>query len=401
MAFRGEEPTPKRLRTEMGSGERFIKLNMANYDRRVQDYSDEDLVKIFEIGLKIKESVVLSVNPKIVEDALNTEMQPVHDSVARMEKQLNDGVRRVKEEVSEEVKIQFGRFTGDVVDLKKDVSNHITDIARNLTNRVDTVAEKVQPLGVLNSSIGASVVEIKTQLQRDLTGSEMRLTEKLDECKGKVDSISKSLEKPSNKGFRAERNVKQILERHLQHLNYTFKDTAKTPGKADIEVETPKGHKIIIEVKARQSAVPKDEIETFEENLSRSPDFKVGILLSMTSGVARRSQEGWFEVTFNETKKQYQIYVPNAYANNEENLIVWSVVMAAQLSNVELELGDKEIEGLKEIYKKFKDVNEHNKKCKDGLVALKNSVKMLEDSIEPILKVIDQTRKDIYKLLHS
>lgn len=63
--------------------------------------------------------------------------------------------------------------------------------------------------------------------------------------------------------------------------------------------------------------------------------------------------------------------------------------MVVQLSNVELELGDKEIEGLKEIYKKYKDVNEYNKKCKDGLVVLKNLVKMLEDSIELIFKVID------------
>lgn len=36
----------------------------------------------------------------------------------------------------------------------------------------------------------------------------MRLIEKLDECKGKVDFIFKSLEKLSNKGFWVERNVK-------------------------------------------------------------------------------------------------------------------------------------------------------------------------------------------------
>ena len=47
----------------------YIKLNMANYNSWVQDYSDNYLVKIFELGLKVKE-----VNQKIVEDALDSKM---------------------------------------------------------------------------------------------------------------------------------------------------------------------------------------------------------------------------------------------------------------------------------------------------------------------------------------
>ena len=59
------EPPSKRSRGEMGFGERTITLNMANYDRSVQYYSDDDLVEIFELGLKIKESAVLSINREL------------------------------------------------------------------------------------------------------------------------------------------------------------------------------------------------------------------------------------------------------------------------------------------------------------------------------------------------
>lgn len=61
MASNNEESSPKRSRSEeMGSSIRYIKLDMANYDSSVNSYSDEDLVKIFELGLKVKESASLT-----------------------------------------------------------------------------------------------------------------------------------------------------------------------------------------------------------------------------------------------------------------------------------------------------------------------------------------------------
>ena len=209
------EPPSKRSRGEMGFGERTITLNMAKYDRSVQYYSDDDLVKLFELGLKIKESAVLSinVNPKIVGDAINIEMQPVHVSLARMEEQTKNGIQQVKEEVSGELERGFEAF------------------GSKLTTSVETVAKKVQPLDLLNRSIESSSEGIKTQLQKDIQGSESRLEKRLDECKGKLDSISKSLEKPSSKGSRGEREVIEILKSYLQHMSYTIRDTGDTETK--------------------------------------------------------------------------------------------------------------------------------------------------------------------------
>ena len=131
-----------------------------------------------------------------------------------------------------------------------------------------------------------------------------------------------------------------------------------------------------------------------------SPQLKVGILLSMNSGIARRAREGRFEIALNQ-QKQYLIYVPNAYANNEEHLIVWSVVMAEQLASIEGgDLDDRKTQRLNQIYNKFKENIEHSNDCKSNLEALEITVEKLKSSITPILKTVDETKEDIYKLLH-
>ena len=122
-------------------------------------------------------------------------------------------------------------------------------------------------------------------------------------------------------------------------------------------------------------------------------------MLSMTSGIARRSREGRFEIAFNQNQKQYQIYVPNA--SNEEHLIEWSVVMADQLVQIEGDLSESKTSGLNMIYKKFADNIKHSEKCKSNLEALEICVTNLKENIQPILETVNETKTDIYKLLHS
>ena len=78
------EPSSKRPRSELV---RHMKLDMARYDISVQKLSDEELVKIFELGLKVRESAILTVdNQKMVEDALASKMKPVHRPLQKRER---------------------------------------------------------------------------------------------------------------------------------------------------------------------------------------------------------------------------------------------------------------------------------------------------------------------------
>lgn len=309
------EPSSKRPRSELV---RHIKLDMAKYDISVQKLSDEELVNIFELGLQVRESAILTVDTqKMVEDALASKMKPVHDSVAKIEQQVIKQVEEVKKKVTQDVGEQMKEVKTNVKDLKGDVTQHLTTIKDELSGRVDTVARKVQPLDILNSTMNQSAQDIKAQLSREIKESERRVASELTACKQKLESISTSLEKPSSKGARAERKVIEILKEQLP--SFSCVDTSSKMGKGDIEVQTPNNHRIMIEVKNKKTSVPKNEIESFEENLEKSPQFKVGILLSMASGIARRAREGRFEVAVN-PRKQYLIYVPNAYASNEDHL---------------------------------------------------------------------------------
>ncbi|KAJ7374081.1 hypothetical protein OS493_009412 [Desmophyllum pertusum] len=337
MASNNGEPGSKRARSEVI---RNIKLDMANYDSSVQKLSDNELVKIFELGLKVRESAMLTldVNQKIVEDALASKMKPVHDSVAKIEKQVTEKVEEVKKNVTQVVGKQMEDVKKNVGSLKKDVSEHMTEIKDELTSRVDKVAQKVQPLDILNTSMNQSAESIKTVVKTEIQSSEKRVSKELEACKQKLESISASLEKPTSKGARAERKVLDVLREGLP--SFTFTDTSSERGNGDIVGESPNNHRIMIEVKNREASLSRDAIESFEAMLAKSPQYKVGILLSMTSGIARRAREGRFEIAFNQ-QKQCQIYVPNAYARNEEHLIVWSVVMADQIANTEPETWQK------------------------------------------------------------
>ena len=75
---------------------------MTRYDISVQKFSDEELVKIFELGLKVRESAILTVdNQKMVEDALAFKMKPVH--VTKIEQQVIEQVKEVKKKVTQDV----------------------------------------------------------------------------------------------------------------------------------------------------------------------------------------------------------------------------------------------------------------------------------------------------------
>ena len=397
MASNNGEPGFKRARSETL---RCIKLDMSNYDISVQKMSDVELVKIFELGLKVRESAMLTVdvNQKIVEDALASKMKPIHDSVAKIEQKVTKQVEEVKNKVTQDVGKQMEDVKTNVESLKGKVSEHMTGIKDELTKRVDTVSQKVQPLGVLNSTVSQSALDIKTQLSQEIVNSEKRVSKELAECKQKLESISTSLEKPASKGARAERKVIDVLHENLP--NFTTSDTSSSMGKGDIEVQTPNNHRIMIEVKNKKGSVARDEIESFESNLTKSPQLKVGILLSMQSGIARRARQGRFEIACNQ-QKQYQIYVPNAHTNNEDHLIVWSVVMAEQIANMEGgDLDETKTQRLNQIYNKFKENIQHSKNCKTNLAALEVAVENLKSSITPILETINETKEDINKLLH-
>ena len=363
-----------------------ITLDMKRYNTWVRTLSEDELVSIFELGVKVSESFTLSVNVNqaFLEEALTSQMKPIHDSVSNIETEVTRQVKTVQENVSQEVKT----LTEDLKD--------------SLTKRIDTVAERVPPLSSLNTAITQSEGNIKTQIDstvKEINSSESRVCVELKMCKEKLDQISKNLMKPGVKGVVGEMTVQKILKHRFP--SWSVVDVASTGWKmCDIVATTPLDDKIMIEVKNQTTSVPSNECNKFEENLTASPDYKVGILLSLKSGISNHSSARDFEVKFLQTKNQYRIYVPNVMQEPDGNRVVWSVLMAEQLAQIRMELTGGQVEGLEEICAQFKKDVERGKVCEESLKSLEKAMKKLKEDMSPFFETVRKTKESLLKLLH-
>ena len=363
-----------------------ITLDMKRYSTWVRTLSEDELVSIFELGVKVSESFTLSVNVNqaFLEEALTSQMKPIHDSVSNIETEVTRQVKTVQENVSQEVKT----LTEDLKD--------------SLTKRIDTVAERVPPLSSLNTAITQSEGNIKTQIDstvKEINSSESRVCVELKMCKEKLDQISKNLMKPGVKGVVGEMTVQKILKHRFP--SWSVVDVASTGWKmCDIVATTPLDDKIMIEVKNQTTSVPSNECNKFEENLTASPDYKVGILLSLKSGISNHSSARDFEVKFLQTKNQYRIYVPNAMQEPDGNRVVWSVLMAEQLAQIRMELTGGQVEGLEEICAQFKKDVERGKVCEESLRSLEKAMEKLKEDMSPFFETVRKTKESLLKLLH-
>lgn len=363
-----------------------ITLDMKRYSTWVRALSEDGLVSIFELGVKVRESLALSVNVNqaFLEEALTSQMKPIHDSVSNIETEVTRQVKTVQENVSQEVKT----LTEDLKD--------------SLTKRIDTVAERVPPLSSLNTAITQSEGNIKTQINstfKEINSSESRVYDELKMCKDKLDEISKNLMKPGVKGVVGEMTVQKILQHRFP--SWSVVDVASTVrNMCDIVATTPLDDKIMIEVKNQTTSVPSNECNKFEENLTASPDYKVGILLSLKSGISNHSSARDFEVKFLQTENQYRIYVPNAMQEPDGNRVVWSVLMAEQLAQIRMELTGGQVEGLEEICAQFKKDVERGKVCEESLKSLEKAMKKLKEDMSPFFETVRKTKESLHKLLH-
>ena len=88
------EPIAKRRRSDDTNGEdpdgdrRCINLDMTKYGEWVRKLSNAELVNIFDFGVKIKESVMLTVD--VSQDVLASQIEPVKENVAKIETELSN-----------------------------------------------------------------------------------------------------------------------------------------------------------------------------------------------------------------------------------------------------------------------------------------------------------------------
>jgi len=332
--------------------------------------------------------LTVHVSEGFLEKALTSQMEPVRTNVANIEAEVRQKLQNVQERVTRDVGERVNQMSTEVQRFKGDIRTDIQNIEQALVKRVDNVVSRVSPLNVLTDQI---------------TQSEKRLLENINSamggCKGELVKISSSLERPNVKGLVGEKQVINVLEDRFRNFTVADVSTQREIG-SDILVESPRQHKIMIEVKNRASSnVPKNEIDRFKNALARNSNVKVGILFSMKSGIANKASNGKFEVEFHESR--YQIYVPNA--GTDEALIVWSVLLADELAEAlrHGELGASQVQKLLQLYSEFKVNVEMEKTCSENLDSIEKSAKSLRKSLDFIIGAVNETGKKLKTLLDS
>ena len=117
MASNLEEPSAKRRRSDPEDSHddqryRSIKFDMEKYDEWVRELSEDKLISVFELGVKVRETVyfTVDVNQDFMEKALSSQMQPVRETVANIERDVKQQVQSVQENVSRDVTNQNEQF---------------------------------------------------------------------------------------------------------------------------------------------------------------------------------------------------------------------------------------------------------------------------------------------------
>lgn len=329
-----------------------ISLNLEKYGEWVRKLSDDQLLSVFELGVKVREAVffTVDVNREFMDEALASQMKPVQEAVATIEEEVKHRVQEVQESVIRDVRDQMNKMSDVVQQLKvnltndinsaldpkmkliqgtmetitgqvnqqvlkvqtnvtnqvcggmttmrdslqgfkDDLRNDIHGIRQDLITQVNDVVRKVSPLNILNEHITQSAQGVLDQLNTQINRSEQRLLPAIGACQQELSKISSSLEvKSSVKGLVGEKLVINILKERFP--NFTIVDVSKQSGKGDIQIVSYRQHKLMIEVKNRESSnVPQTEIDRFKRDLAGCGDVKVGILFSMKSGIAKKSTE--------------------------------------------------------------------------------------------------------------
>ena len=344
---------------------RTIELDLSLFPDWVGEADDNTLNEVFAIGVKVRDSIAIKIteNPDYVTEILGQKLQPVYEKVNNISKTF--------------VQVQHN-VTNSLLNMESGVSR----LQNKLVTNINEVERKVPSLDSLNGKIDSKIEEV---------------LKPIDRCEAKLDKLVAKYEKPAVKGALAEQEVLTILKHHFP--TYTVVLHAGDGHKADIQITSAQSRQqYLVEVKNHERAISSKEIEKFKKDVRENKAFKVGILLSLRSGINVLTSQGRFTIKFE--YDQYYIYVPNA-SKEQEDLIVWIVILADQLAVLNQGLTNRQTEELNKLLNDFQQSVVKSATCKTHLETLKKTVQALEEAMEPMLKIIKDAKTRLNKALNK
>ena len=393
------EPAKKRRKKNQI---RTIQIDLLGLPRWVRKASDEELVEVFKMGVTVKDSIGLNVSfqDKFINDLLTEKFEPMSETieslaqnVSKETKDMQKQTKTTTKNFQKQVSLEVSSIGQQVEGLKRSVINEVKKMETSLVSAVNNVVAKVPSMNTITTQVGNVQTNVSDKVEMVTDKLNTSIIPSLAKFEKKLDDITAMYSKAPTKGVIGENQVIEILKELKSH---TIENVAtRRDEKGDIHVTSPKGNKYLIEVKNHTGAISKANIEKFENDVQSSPEFKVGILVSLQSSIAKRAAHSRFQIVCR--YKQFFIYVPNL--RSDPYLAVWSVLLADELVAINQDnLNDVKLAALTALYEEFKSGREECQKCKDDLNLLKKTVENLEKNLNPLVKIVSKT-KDKLKII--
>ena len=143
------EPAEKRQKL---SDVRTIRVDLSGLPRWVREASDEELVKVFEMGVTVKDSIGLNVSfqDKFINDLLNDKFEPMSKTI----ESLAQNVSKETEGMQEQTKTTTEHFQKQVSLEVSSIGQQVKKMETSLVSAVNSAAAKVPSLDTITTQVG-------------------------------------------------------------------------------------------------------------------------------------------------------------------------------------------------------------------------------------------------------
>lgn len=230
----------------------------------------------------------------------------------------------------------------------------------NLGYVMSTLCQQtVNPMSTLFDPIINKVSENTNRNELILNSINDSIKENVGSLRGTIDNFIYQSANSSLKGKIGENQINDILADHFP--DDVIELTAQKDFESDIQLITPEGIKLYIEVKTYKSLVTTSQIDKFKRDILRSGT-KVGIMISTTSGITGKKRMEYEQID----DEQYILYIPNS--GFEHIPIIWAILFAKKLVTMTNKKKDIDMGILLDCYRKFESIYKNFSTLKYNLI---------------------------------
>lgn len=331
----------------MGAVDNIYKINNKEYNNKLQEVN-----KIHNIEIERK----------------NKEINDLNDSIKQIQRNTNKNQELMLSELKNKLQLQF----------KSDIEYKNSKITE-LTDEIEHYKTNIRNLDAIQNQ----------NLERIIRENKKEIDEVRDKCDTKVEELYKKITSIQTLSDNSYYKGKVGEQKMLQVLTLLFPkneiiDTHKDPNRGDFLIICESEKKILIDNKDYNSNVPKKEIDKFHKDIENNIDVHSGILISNSSGIARKDD---FEIDIVNNKPV--IYLCNTN-KNQEKIKLAADFLKSLMKCTNIDFSNKEmIDKIKKLSCEFKrKINKIKKDIEKFSNSLQNTVLDIETIVKNVFNCL-------------